>query len=145
MSNVEKSNVHELNPYAPPSTTDAASGVGKSTSIKLYPLFIVQTVLIVVAWGMIFIDIETILATGPLLIGIGVLNTWLAYRRGNFVVARFAISSPLFAVFIVVLIAFFRWGPMEATKPIRFLSNNYAGVAVIWAMAIHYFRAAHKP
>lgn len=75
-------------------------------------------------WGASFfsaVEIESILASGPILSLSGAWIAWLAYRRQAVTAFYFGMLAPSFAWFCFLLIYTQRWGPSEAARPISAL------------------------
>lgn len=132
----------QINPYAPPEVTDLSAPNLPRHSFRgwLYLSFLLQSVTIVIAWGALFFDVETILMTGVPFISLGSITAILAYRQSDHSLAGFGISSPLFAIFIFLLIVTLHWSPADATMPVRLLGSLYGSVLLVWAISIYIHR-----
>lgn len=96
-------------------------------------LTIAQVLGIVIAACVASEEIETILASGPLLSMSGLWIAWLAYRRRAPVAFAFGLLPPTFAWFCFLLIFTNDWGPSEARQPIAALAGLLAFSAVPFA------------
>jgi hypothetical protein len=89
------------------------------------------------------IEIHTIVLSGPILGGIGLLLAALSYRRDLVVCFWFGISVLSVAVLCFTMILGFHWGPREASGPIGALIVVFAlGLAPVGLFAIREFRQA---
>lgn len=93
-------------------------------------LIIAQVLGIVIAACVASEEIESILASGPLLSASGLWIAALAYRRRAPVAFAFGLLVPTFAWFCFLLIFNNDWGPSEARQPIASLSGILAFAAV---------------
>ncbi len=96
-------------------------------------LIIAQVLGIVIAACVASEEIETILASGPLLSVSGLWIAGLAYRRRAPAAFAYGLLLPTFAWFCFLLIFTNDWGPSEARQPIASLSGILAFAAVPFA------------
>lgn len=87
----------------------------------LRPLLALMVLFLVGGTLAAWVDVESILVSGPMLFLIGVFLTVSARRRRDMPVRLVAGGSLAFPVFCVLLINLCGWGPSEAQQPISVL------------------------
>jgi hypothetical protein len=89
-----------------------------------------QVLALITALIAALIGVESIVGTGPALSVIGLLLAAVTQRLGSWALIAFGLSGPLFCALCAALIAYFRWGPHEAERPIAILLGAYALAAL---------------
>lgn len=122
----------DANPYAPPDANGDSVGdfLVPVRSVGLRSLIVFQTFVILVSLGAEAWEHETIVFSGPVFFVTGLLILIVARRREDPIAAKYGGSAMTFALFIVFLINYNSWGPVEGDLPITVMSYVYAAVAL---------------
>jgi hypothetical protein len=88
-----------------------------------------------IAWGLLFVEVETVLVTGPIiaLFGLGMLVGGLRWRSSIHVVLGTMHCAICLLFFMLVLRG--RWTPDQSFKPFTAMGGAYlllSGVAGLW-------------
>jgi hypothetical protein len=102
----------------------------KNFAIGLWLAQVLAAIAMLIA---VLVDIEYILATGPILAAIGLLLSLATASIQSWSALTFALSGPFVAAFISLLIAVFELGPDEARTPAIVVLITY--LALIWPIA----------
>jgi hypothetical protein len=109
---------------------------------------LVMFVAVIAAW----VNVESIIGTGPALSIIGLALAIVSMPCRSWIVLSFALSGPLVCMLGALLIARLHWGPSEASRPIAVLLSVYFVAALpLSAMARRRIntwlptQAAHAP
>lgn len=129
--------------WAPPKNFQRSKTVGKHShsqevaALLLAPLIVFQMMAMVGSFIAAWIDVESILLTGPAFgIVLGGLIAGLAiHRRANWQYAAFGLSSILLTALITFLINHFNWTPSDE-EPILILIVTYSMFAIPWGLLI---------
>lgn len=123
-----------FNPYQPPAFPEHPATVRVPRSVRLLSILkiaiVLQMAAIVIGLVASFIDVESIVITGPVLTVLGLITLFLAVRTDvgtGFVVG---ISGPAIAVLCFALIYSQNWSPGDASRPIPLIGTAYAFAAV---------------
>jgi hypothetical protein len=95
-----------------------------------------QMLVVAVGLGLSFVEIETIVGTGPVLAAVGFVVTRRGYRMGSWWTMSLGISGPVFSLFIFLLINVMEWGPGAAERPVAILGTAYLATTAILALMV---------
>jgi len=115
------------NPYAV-TTLEIGEPIpdGFATSSKFTRwMIIIAMPLLVIGVVLAFLDIETILGSGPVMLVWGVILLYPTRRDRQF--QWFAIACCLFPVVVFLIIFFMSWSPQDAQHPISALCASFVG------------------
>lgn len=128
-----------VNPYASPRAFSAPPRPAHPVRRAWTVLCSVQMALIGVGIIAAFVEIETILASGPLLSTTGCgLALAAAFSRGlgsrRSAVIKFGLSTPGISLFCLALIYALNWGPGQAQAPVSLIALLYGllTLALCW-------------
>ncbi len=91
---------------------------------------------LLLGFGFLQYQTVTIVASGALLLVIGIVICFLAVRTSDRSSGYLGASSIVLCVVVVSLINIFSWSPESATKPVTMISLAYAILAVPLALYI---------
>ena len=95
---------------------------------------ILQMLVAVVGTAAAFVDVETIVITGPILSIFGIFGTIACVRkRYNFGVWIGA-SGPAICLAIFLIIQLFNWGPTEAQEPVPLIGAVYMAILCVMGL-----------
>ena len=126
------------NPFAAPAVEEVAfSHEGKiGTGLKI--AFSLQ--LLVLFGGVVaaFVDVESILFSGPAYSIAGLISAVLALIQKRRAIVLMGFSAPILAVGIFLLIYLNRWNPQEAQTPVPVICAGYfIGILITTMLMIH--------
>ena len=87
---------------------------------------VIQIIVIIGALIGSFVEIRTILLSGPMLSAIGLVVAWTSYRCDKRLGIVVGLSGFLITLFCISLILIFNWLPQEAETPIRIIGLIYS-------------------
>lgn len=120
-------NSTDENPYAPPAMQEdqPVRNTVASRELWLKRLIILHSLVIVFALLAQAYEVESIMGSGPVFAINGLLIAVLGFRTHNHPAAWYGVSAVAFALLIVFLINFNRWGPAMAERPVIIMSAVY--------------------
>jgi len=83
-----------------------------------------------------FVEIRTILLSGPMLSAVGLVLAWTSYRCDKRLGIVVGLSGFLITLFCISLILIFNWLPQEAETPIRIIALIYSFLVLPLGMTI---------
>lgn len=95
-----------------------------------------QMLVVVVGLGLSYVEIHSIVGTGPVLAVVGIVVTVLAYRMRSRWGMTLGVSGPVFSLFIFLLINILEWGPDAAEIPVPILGTAYLATTAIVAVIV---------
>jgi len=115
------------NPYSPPlAESNQPIRELRTRSAWVSGFYSLQLVVLVTGFAAaIFIDTETIIASGSALALVGLVLLGVAWRYKDLPFLACGFSGPIFGVFIFLLIFHNGWGPNEARGPVLGLASVY--------------------
>lgn len=87
-----------------------------------------QMLTAVVGTASAFIDVETIVATGPILSIVGIFGTIACVRRRFHFGTLISASAPAISVAIFLIISLLNWSPGDAQEPVPLMGAAYTAV-----------------
>jgi hypothetical protein len=133
-SPTEEPSDHPINPYAPPHTAPTKPQNVQQNTGQTNPWFrracIFQLIIIFAALGLEAIDVETIVATGPLYLLAGIFTSYRAYREANAMGLLIGFSAIFLTGLIFALINLNNWSPTVADRPVSIIIWSYSAIAV---------------
>ncbi|MBK7996460.1 MAG: hypothetical protein IPK14_24750 [Blastocatellia bacterium] len=87
---------------------------------------VIQIIVIIGALIGSFVEIRTILLSGPMLSAVGLVVAWTSYRCNKRLGVVVGLSGFLISLFCISLILIFNWLPQEAETPIRIIGLIYS-------------------
>ena len=95
---------------------------------------IMQMLIAVVGTAAAFVDVETIVATGPILSVFGIFGTIACVRKRYDFGALIGASGPVISVAIFLIIQLFNWGPTEAQEPVPLIGAVYMAILCVMGL-----------
>lgn len=86
---------------------------------------ILQMIVAVVGTAAAFVDVQTIVATGPILSVFGIFGTIACVRKRYYFGALIGASGPVISVVIFLVIFLLNWSPTAAQKPVPLTGAVY--------------------
>lgn len=127
----------DTNPYRPPQAATASPVVEGNLVRSVYFQICAGFQLLVTQVGLLacFLDVESIVVTGPVLTVTGLFTTLLIRKRAEFWIGTlYGLSGPAISLFVLALIAVLRWNPGEAQDPVSGIALAYA--IVFWPVGL---------
>ena len=93
-----------------------------------------QMLVAVVGTFAAFIDVHTIVATGPILSMIGISGTIACVRKRYGFGAVTGVSAPIISLAIFLIIQLFSWGPTEAQEPVPLIGAVYLAILCVMGL-----------
>lgn len=125
------------NPYRAPEMLFelAQEVVPKGQYFWVRLLLILQLMTALIGNVAAFVDVETIVASGPILSILGILVTIASLRRRFHLGLWIGMSGPAISLIIFLVIFLQHWNPSEAQKPIPILAALYVAVVCLLGLA----------
>jgi K+-sensing histidine kinase KdpD len=93
-----------------------------------------QMLVVVVGTAAAFVDVHTIMATGPILSIVGILGTIACVRNRYYFGAMIAASGSIFSLAIFLIIQLLNWGPAEAQEPVPLMGAVYMAILCVMGL-----------
>ena len=95
---------------------------------------IMQMLIAVVGTAAAFVDVETIVATGPILSIFGIFGTIVCVRKRYYFGALIGASGPVISVAIFFVILLLNWSPTAAQEPIPLIGAVYMAILCVMGL-----------
>jgi hypothetical protein len=95
---------------------------------------ILQMIVAVVGTAAAFVDVETIVATGPILSIFGIFGTIACVRKRYYLGALIGASGPVISVAIFLVIFLLNLSPTAAQKPVPLMGAVYMAVLCVMGL-----------
>lgn len=95
---------------------------------------VLQMLVAVVGSAAAFVNVESIVATGPILSVIGIFGTIACVRKRYYFGALIGASGPVISVAIFLTIFKFNWSPTAAQEPVPLMGAVYMAVFCIMGL-----------
>ena len=124
------------NPYRAPEVPFEVirESVPRGTYFWVRLWVILQMLVAVVGTAAAFVNVESIVATGPILSLVGIFGTIVCVRKRYYFGALIGISGPLISVAIFLMIFLLNWSPGDAQEPVPLMGAVY--LAMLCAMGL---------
>lgn len=93
-----------------------------------------QMLVAVVGTVAAFVDVETIVATGPILSIVGIFGTIASVRRRFHFGTLVSVSGPAVSVAIFLIIFLLNWSPGRAQEPVPLIGAVYMAILCIMGL-----------
>ena len=94
----------------------------------------IQMLVAVVGTAAAFVDVHTIVATGPILSMIGSSGAIACVRKRYGFGAVIGVSAPIISLAIFLIIQLFGWGPAEAQEPVPLIGAVYMAILCVMGL-----------
>jgi hypothetical protein len=95
-----------------------------------------QMLVAVVGTAAAFVDVHTIMATGPVLSIVGIFGTIACVRNRYYFGAVIAASGSIISLAIFLIIQLLNWGPAEAQEPVPLIAALYMAIICIMGLVV---------
>ena len=95
---------------------------------------ILQMLVAVVGTAAAFVDVETIVATGPILSIFGIFGTIVCVRKRYYFCALTCASGPVISVAIFLVIFLLNWSPTAAQEPVPLIGAVYMAILCVMGL-----------
>ena len=95
---------------------------------------ILQMIVAVVGTAAAFVDVETIVATGPILSIFGIFGTIVCVRKRYYFGALTCASGPVISVAIFLVIFLLNWSPTAAQEPVPLIGAVYMAILCVMGL-----------
>lgn len=125
------------NPYRAPEmlSEPARESIPRATHFWVRLVLILQMLTAVIGTAAAFIDVETIVATGPILSILGIFGVVASLRQKCYLSLAIGVSGPAISVTIFLIIFLQRWNPSDAQRPIPVLAFAYSAAICLLGQA----------
>jgi hypothetical protein len=102
---------------------------GRTSNLHLRIVCAIHGLAIVLALGAAFLEVETVVCSGPLISLLGIYVAALGLRRSSRPAVAAGLSAVGFSLFVFLLICGLGWSPGQARVPVRVMGAIYAAVS----------------
>ena len=93
-----------------------------------------QMLVAVVGTAAAFVDVHTIVVTGPILSIVGIFVTIACVRKRYGFGTLIGVSGPVISLAIFLIIQLFSWGPSEAQEPVPLIGALYMAIFCVMGL-----------
>ena len=124
------------NPYRAPEVPFEVvrESVPRGAYFWVRSFIILQMLVAVVGTAAAFVDVETIVATGPILSIFGIFGTIVCVRKRYYFGALTCASGPVISVAIFLVIFLLNWSPTEAQEPVPLIGAVYLAILCVMGL-----------
>jgi hypothetical protein len=124
------------NPYrAPEVPFDVVrESVPRGAYFWVRSFIVLQMLVAVVGTAAAFVDVETIVITGPILSIFGIFGGIACVRKRYGFGALIGASGPVICLAIFLIIQLFSWGPSEAQEPVPLIGAVYMAILCVMGL-----------
>jgi len=95
---------------------------------------ILQMLVAVVGTAAAFVDVHTIMATGPILSIVGIFGTIACVRNRYYFGAVISASGSIISLAVFLIIQLLNWGPAEAQEPVPLIGAFYMAILCVMGL-----------
>ena len=124
------------NPYRAPEVPFEVvrESVPRGAYFWVRSFIILQMLVAVVGTAAAFGDVETIVATGPILSIFGIFGTIVCVRKRYYFGALTCASGPVISVAIFLVIFLLNWSPTAAQEPVPLIGAVYMAILCVMGL-----------
>ena len=124
------------NPYRAPEVPFEVvrESVPRGAYFWVRSFIILQMLVAVVGTAAAFGDVETIVATGPILSIFGIFGTIVCVRKRYYFGALICASGPVISVAIFLVIFLLNWSPTAAQEPVPLIGAVYMAILCVMGL-----------